>query len=146
MKNISILFLFFLLISGCSTQRGTIVSLRDLPNKIEWSPEELATTIAFKKLYQTNEASFHFVRLAGKEQPHVHDLHDLTIFVLSGKVKMHLNEKSMIATKGDVIEVPKGIIHWAENVNGKPSEAYIVFSPPFDDKDHRIIRDDEKAK
>ena len=51
------------------------------PN-VQWSQEDLTREVSVKHLGTTAEASFHFIRLQGAEQPHIHDRHDLTVFVL----------------------------------------------------------------
>jgi mannose-6-phosphate isomerase-like protein (cupin superfamily) len=52
---------------------------------------------------------------------------------------MHLADRVIDVGPGDVIDVPRGVVHWAENVGDGASEAYAVFAPPFDGKDRRFV-------
>ncbi|MCG8556934.1 MAG: cupin domain-containing protein [Proteobacteria bacterium] len=107
---------------------------------IRWTKNEQARELAIRTLRNTGQSSHHVVRLNGAEKPHVHDYHDLTVFVLSGKVNMHLGEHVSSVETGDVIDIPAGQAHWAENAQRAASEAYVVFVPGFDGKDRRPLK------
>lgn len=105
----------------------------------EWSAEEQGKEVALKTLRGAGDSSHHLVRLAKAEKPHVHDRSDLAVFVLSGPVRMHLGDRVFPVGPGDVVDIPKGTPHWAENAGDGPSFAYVVFSPAFDGKDRRFL-------
>ena len=126
--------------TGCSgPPRGRILSPLGWTDPIDWTADDLGRDIAMRTLQETDEASFHVVRLEGSERPHVHDRSDLTVFVLRGRVEMHLGSKERIVNPGDVIQVPRGTPHWARNVHPEASEAYVIFTPPTDGRDHRPV-------
>ena len=108
------------------------------PN-VQWSADELARDVAVKNLGTTAEASFHFVRLKRAEAPHVHDRHDLTVFIFSGTSTVHFKDRTVSMGPGDLIEIPRGVWHWAENLGKDTTQAYAIFTPPFDGKDRRIV-------
>lgn len=118
---------------------GQIVSPDETVTEIRWSKEDLRRDVAVKFLTKTDEASLHLVRLRGAEKPHVHDRHDLTVFVLKGKARLHLAGRTSVVKKGDLIVIPRGTVHWAESKSHESTEAYAVFSPPFDGEDHREV-------
>lgn len=107
------------------------------PN-VQWSPDERARDVAVKTLGATAQASFHFVHLKGAEPLHVHDRHDLTIFIFSGTSTVHFKDYTVSMSPGDLIEIPRGVWHWAENIGQDPTQAYAIFTPPFDGKDRRL--------
>src|ERR1041385_1298084 len=111
-----------------------------------WSDEERAKDVALKTLRQTDAASYHVVRLLRAEKPHVHDRSDLSVFVLSGAVNMHFADRVVPVGPGDVVAVPQGAAHWAENVSPEPSFAYVVFTPAFDGKDRRFVDDAKRSE
>lgn len=126
--------------AGCSSQ--TSWKRVDPSGVLEghaWPEEDLEKQVAQFKLGETETQSFHLVRLLGAEAPHVHDRHDASVTMLSGKAKIHYPQKTFEVKKGDIIHIPRGMPHWAENVNGNASEAYVIFSPPFDGKDYRPV-------
>ena len=108
------------------------------PTIVQWSAEELTRDVAVKTLRKTEQASFHFVRLNGAEAPHVHDRHDLTVFTFSGQSVVHFKDRTVSMGPGDLIEIPRGVWHWAENIGQAPTQAYAIFTPPFDGKDRRV--------
>ena len=75
--------------------------------------------------------------MRGQEFPHFHDHHDLSVSVLSGKGIVHFKDHDVVITPGDVIFIPRGTFHWAENTDPDASVVFAVFSPPFDGKDKR---------
>ena len=107
------------------------------PN-VQWSPDELARDVAVKNLGATAEASFHFVRLKEAEPPHIHDRHDLTVFIFSGTSTVHFKDHTVSMRPGDLIDIPRGVWHWAENIGKNPTQAYAIFTPPLDGKDRRL--------
>ncbi len=109
-----------------------------IDSNLQWSPQETTRNIAIKNLSVTSNASFHWIRLMGAESPHVHDSHDLTVFIFSGTSAIHFSEKTIMMHPGDLIEIPRGTWHWAENHGPSPTQAYAIFHPPFDGKDKRI--------
>ncbi|MDH3583185.1 MAG: cupin domain-containing protein, partial [Phycisphaerae bacterium] len=118
---------------------GSIVSSLGVMRQVPWSAQDLEKDVAVMNWERTAWASYHLVRLRGAEKPHVHDRTDLTVFVLSGRVRMHLSDQVIEAAAGDVVEIPHGETHWAENIAAEASEAYVVFTPPFDGSDKRLV-------
>lgn len=128
-----------LAVACASEPRGAIVTPGGVTSRIEWTAEEQARDIAVRTLRVDNDASHHVVRLAGSEEPHVHDRSDLAVFVLRGSVRMHLGDQVVVLEPGDVVDIPRGTPHWAENIDTGPSEAYVIFAPATDGKDKRRV-------
>lgn len=118
---------------------GRLVQPGQVTSSVEWVEAETKSDIAIRKLRETPEASFQIVRLNTAEKPHVHQRHDLTVFILRGRALMHLDNKEIPVRAGDVIDIPRGIPHWVENKSKAPSEVYAIFTPAFDGKDTVFI-------
>jgi mannose-6-phosphate isomerase-like protein (cupin superfamily) len=118
---------------------GAIVSPQKTILGIQWNREEMDRDMALRTIRITPEASFHLVRIRTAEKPHVHDFHDGTVFVLSGKLRVRLADRTVTVGPGDVIEIPRGVLHWAENLDQSASEAYVIYTPPYDGEDRRLI-------
>jgi len=127
-------------LTSCQTARWAVITPDESSRRIEWSPEELAQEAAIRTLRQTSEASYHVIRLNQSERPHYHDHHDLAVFILSSEALVHYGSKTIKARQGDVVEVPRGTLHWAELIDSKPSEVYVIFTPAFDGKDTRFAK------
>ena len=127
-------------LSSCGAQKASrVFSEQGTLRAVSWSAEERAQDIALKTLRTTPEASYHLVRLRGAEEPHVHDQHDGVVFVLAGRIFLRLGERTLALRKGDVVEIPRGIVHQAVNLASEASLAYVVFTPPYDGSDKRIV-------
>ena len=98
----------------------------------ELSQEEpLSSTVILK----SDEASYHLIQVRGAEKKHMHEYHDLAVFVQSGTGTMFLGKEKFNVRGGAVIFVPHGIPHYFVNTGPQPAVAVSVFSPPFDGKD-----------
>ena len=137
----SIIYLCFLfLFSSCvGSRKGVLISPEKGIWEPSWSADELSKEIVIRHLGVTPETSHHIIRLKTAEKPHIHKHHDLTVFVLQGKALIHFGEQQLLAKTGDVIEIPRGIVHWAENLDKRGSQVYAVFNPPYDGKDYYPI-------
>src|SRR5436190_1509461 len=125
---------------------GRVITPEGSLPAITWTDEELGKDVALRTVRETDAASYHVVRLLKAEKPHVHDRSDLSVFVLSGSVNMHLGSRVVPVRPGQVIDVPKGVSHWAENASSEPSFAYVIFAPAFDGKDRRPVDDPAAAQ
>ena len=135
----SILVCAALLLSACADttpDRGRVVASEGVREQTTWTPEELAKPIAVRRLRVTAEVSVSLIRLQGAEKPHIHQTHDLVVVMLSGGGVLHLGERTIPVKPGDVMEIPRGTVHWAENNDPVGSEVYAVFSPPYDGMDN----------
>jgi len=70
---------------------------------------------------------------------HIHRLTEEIYYILSGKGRMHLNEKELIVGENDAIIIPHGIEHYIENIG----EIELVFlccsTPPYTNEDTEIL-------
>ena len=136
MKQV-LFILSIIAVVSLSPQQSAAEGNEPSPN-VQWTTDELARNVAVKTLRTTAEASFHLIRLKGTEPPHVHDHHDLTVFIFSGTSVIHFKDRSVSMGPGELIDIPRGVWHWAENLGHDPTHAYAVFTPPFDGKDRRL--------
>lgn len=127
-----------MLLSACAAPRGGVIQRPHiLLDTFAWTDEEAAQPLVFKLLGQTNEASYHLIRVGASESPHTHDRHDIIVTVLRGRAKLHLADRLFPVRPGDVIEIPRGVVHWAELKGKETCEIFAVITPPFDGKDRR---------
>lgn len=132
--------LLSVIFSGCvQLQNGSVFTPKEGLWQPKWSENELAQEIVVRNLRFTPETSHHIIRLITTERPHIHKDHDLTVFVLKGKALMHLGEERLVINAGDVIEILRGLVHWAENLENGGSEVYAIFNPPYYGKDHHPV-------
>ncbi|MCB9799995.1 MAG: cupin domain-containing protein [Candidatus Omnitrophica bacterium] len=118
---------------------GQIISPGNRIERVDWVEKEKTSDLSVRNLKKTDAASFQIVRLNKAERPHVHENHDLTVFVLSGEAIVHFGDEQVAAGAGDIVEIPRGVAHWAENRSKQGSEVYTLFTPAFDGKDTRYL-------
>lgn len=132
---------------SCRERDSRIFDAEGESAEVSWTAEELAADIAVKRVRRNAESSHHLIRLRGKESPHVHENHDLVVFMRKGKARVFLKNRWHEMKGGDIIEIPRGVLHWAENAAREPGEVYAVFSPPLDAPDMILVnRAREEAK
>ena len=105
------------------------------PHAIRWTEEEKSAVLALAEIRRGNWNSEHVARLNGAEPLHVHERHDLSVTLLSGRLDVQVGEDWFKMRPGDVLTVPHGTPHRAVNRAHDPSIAYVVFTPPFDGTD-----------
>lgn len=52
--------------------------------------------------------------------------------LLSGSGVLHIGDRVVSVKPGDVMEIPRKVVHWAENKDPEASVVYALFSPPYD--------------
>jgi len=134
--SISLITLAFI---GCTSQSKVVFPNKGYEN-IEWSSSDKSKNIAVTHLTQDSYSSTHLIRIKGSEKPHYHDTHNLTVTILSGESIIHFRDHEVLLSQGDVVHIPKGIYHWAENIDSEASVVFALFSPPFKGKDKRLAK------
>ncbi|HYE07534.1 MAG TPA: cupin domain-containing protein [Planctomycetota bacterium] len=138
----TLLLVASLLLPACAPRTARVMRA-DGDLAIAWSDAERAKPIAVRPLRADDRHSVMLVRLAGAEKPHIHADHDLVVVLLSGRVRMHLFGTTGTTSHGhvqplgpgDVVEIPRGFAHWAENIDADASVAYVISTPPYDPAD-----------
>ena len=143
----SLMTIVCLLFASCqSIPKGRVVLPYGMEKPVKWTRAEKRQNLAVRQLNATRMASFHMIRLKGAEKPHVHDDHDLKVFMVSGKGMVHVGDLEYTMLPGEALEIPKGLVHWAENQAKDASVVYATFTPPFDGKDYRVIENEPDSK
>jgi mannose-6-phosphate isomerase-like protein (cupin superfamily) len=125
---------------SASSHRVRVITPNQVYTDNRWTNAERMQDVATRSIRVTRNASYHMICLNKAEKPHVHDQHDMVVTVLSGTGRLHLNLKTYDLTAGDVIEIPRGTLHWTENTGSKePCEAFAVFTPPYQGRDIRLV-------
>lgn len=134
------------LIAACSATTPVALSTPEYqwvsPYKVKplpkWTRIQRRQSVAIVNLTRSEHTSSHHILLNTRERPHYHDRHDLIITVIRGQSQIHFEDQTVVANPGDVIFIPKGTYHWAENLGDTGTEVHAIFSPAFDGKDIRL--------
>lgn len=108
--------------------------------EVVWSEKDLAKDIVVKLLESNKYSSIFFIRLKGSEKPHIHASHDLSVYVIKGQSSVTIENKRIVLSPGDFVTIPKGTVHWAQNIGKSPAEVIAIFSPPYKGKDKILVQ------
>jgi mannose-6-phosphate isomerase-like protein (cupin superfamily) len=130
------------LLSACAPvpyvflQYGTELKQLDLAKVVAANPLGPGENIKITTLGQGTGASHHVVQVRDRESPHLHQTHDGTVMLVSGHGYLMMAKKRIELSAGDIVYIPRGIVHYYVNTAPQPSIAFVVFSPPFDGRDN----------
>ncbi|MBI3621744.1 MAG: cupin domain-containing protein [Nitrospirae bacterium] len=91
------------------------------------------------QLLQQPAISQFLVQIRDREQPHVHREHDATIVMLSGRGRLVMKDRILIARDGDVLFIPRGMAHYYVNDGPEPTVVLAIFTPTYDGKDAEVV-------
>ena len=66
---------------------------------------------------------------AGPPQ-HIHKAEDEAFYVLEGEVAVLLGERTIRATAGSFVLIPRGTVHAFSRIGQEPAKLLAIFSPP----------------
>ncbi len=76
------------------------------------------------------------MQVQGRERPHRHTTHDLTVDVLQGRGTLRGDGAPPIAlAAGDTVVIPRGAVHWFARDGHSAAVALVAFAPPLDATD-----------
>lgn len=107
----------------------------DLARVLADNPLAPGENIKVANLGRSASASQHVVQIRDRETLHMHKLHDATVTMLRGQGYLVLADKRINLKAGDVIHIPRGVVHQYVNTAGEPTVALAVYAPAFDGKD-----------
>jgi quercetin dioxygenase-like cupin family protein len=64
--------------------------------------------------------------------PHSHP-HEQLVYIVQGRVRFTVGDESAVVEAGDMLVVPSGVEHWAENLGSEEAIDLSIFSPRRDD-------------
>jgi quercetin dioxygenase-like cupin family protein len=65
----------------------------------------------------------------GGNPPHIHSREEETFYIQEGTLTVHVGEKTLTASAGDFICLPRGIAHWFQN-HGNVDAKFLLLAVP----------------
>lgn len=130
-------FLFLFIVFIPFAHAAEILTPEGVLQEPSWTPEEQQAALSKKLIRNTPHSSSFWIRLLSFEEPHTHNDHNLTVVVMRGKSLMHLGSQTKEIKEGDIVEIPKGTVHWVENKSAGPCLVYAVFTPILEGMDYQ---------
>jgi len=96
---------------------------------------------------ENKNSSMHLVQVRenGELRPHYHRRHDEVIYVKKGSGIATLDGTRYLIKPGSILQIPSKTVHKFLNTGGEPFMAVSIFSPPFDGRDEKTIKERKKA-
>jgi mannose-6-phosphate isomerase-like protein (cupin superfamily) len=126
------------LLCGCGGRAPRQLTPNGEHQDIHWTAEERSQSAALRPVANSPERTVLRILINTPERPHTHNEHDLIAVAVSGRARLHLGDHIYEVEPGDVMEIPRGVVHWAEPIDGM-CEAYVIFSPSYDGKDNHPV-------
>jgi len=61
--------------------------------------------------------------------PHIHDREDETFYLHQGTLSIQVGDKALIASPGDVVQLPRGVMHCFQNTGNVNAKFLVVAAP-----------------
>lgn len=95
---------------------------------------------------ENKNSSMHLIQVRenGELHPHYHKRHDEVIYVKKGSGIATLDGTRYMIKPGSILQIPGKTVHKFVNTGGEPFMAVSIFSPPFDGRDEKSVREKKK--
>lgn len=95
-----------------------------------WGPGDMYTFLITGE--QSGGAFFAMEALvppAGGPPPHIHRREDETFYILDGECSVRVGDKTLLASSGDFICIPRGTLHCFKNEGARTMRMILTFVP-----------------
>ena len=118
--------------------KSTVLSVPALLSK---NPPDRDEAFKILPLVQGQDVSVTVVRAEKDLPPHYHESREEVAYVVRGGGTMRLGEEKRAVKAGDVIYIPRRVVHGFTNGAKQGTVVVSVMAPPFDGKDRHFIED-----
>jgi mannose-6-phosphate isomerase-like protein (cupin superfamily) len=94
--------------------------------------------IGLEKVFQNGTMSFNLGVVSSGVPDHYHKVSDEMYYIQSGLGTMRLGDTYTDVAEGDIISIPRGMVHGLVKTGGDRMVIFIITSPPFDPEHDRF--------
>ena len=116
-------------------QYGRELRQADVEKTVAENPLGANENIKITTLGQGESVSHHIVQIRDRETPHIHKTHDGMVVMMKGRGYLMMESRRIELSVGDVVYIPRGMVHYFINTASEPTVAFVIYSPAFDGKD-----------
>ncbi len=113
---------------------------RNLEKILAANPPGENEDIKVTPLYENPRSKHVLVQIRTSEPPHIHADSDITVWLLRGSGVLHVAGREYPVKAGDVIHVPRDVVHYYVNRGLETAAALVVYSPAPGPDDRVLIR------
>lgn len=134
-SNRMIRILFILLLSASAIKAQGITNLLEIES-------DTSKNVFVQKLYSDSLSSSFYIEIKESVPLHFHEYHSETVYIISGKAQMTMNNDTLTVKEGDLIDIPFGTKHAVLSVIKGPLKVLSVQAPEFLGKDRVFIKEE----
>lgn len=120
---------------------GKELEQREMQELIRQNPIGPKENIKAVLIHKTEDVSIHLIQIRFKEKPHVHKTHDLIVSLNKGKGVLHIGEKVIMMSEGDIAFIPRDAVHYFENSGDDVAVGLGIFIPSYNGKDMAVVNE-----
>lgn len=113
---------------------------RNLENLFAANPPGENEDIKVTPLYENPRSKHVLVQVRTQEPAHIHTDSDITVWLLRGQGVLHVAGQEHPVKAGDVIHVPRNVVHYFSNRGLETAAALVVYSPAPGPDDRVLIK------
>lgn len=122
-------------------------TVKNIEEVAEKNPLGEGEEVKITDVGDNKNSSMHLVQVRenGELRPHYHKRHDEVVYVKMGSGIATLDGTRHMVKPGSILQIPTKTVHEFLNTGGEPFVAVSIFSPPFDGRDEKRIKEKRKA-
>jgi len=112
---------------------------RDLDTVLKENPLAVGENIRAVRLLRNDHVEQLLVQVRYREPLHYHADSDLTVMMMRGKGVIRIGANETVLHAGDIVHVPRGIVHAYINDGPDVGVAFVAMSPPPGPADRVLV-------
>lgn len=125
---------------GPETDGGDRYAVRDLEKMLAANPLGEGEAFKVTPIFENPRSKHVLVQVRDREPAHIHADSDITVWLLRGHGVLHVGNKQYPVKTGDVIHVPRDVVHYYVNRGPEIGAALVIYSPAPGPDDRVLIR------
>ncbi|HHT9111310.1 MAG TPA: SHOCT domain-containing protein, partial [Candidatus Brocadiaceae bacterium] len=123
-------------------------NVQNVEELAEKNPLGEGETVKIIDVAENKNSSMHLLQIRenGELKPQYHKRHDEVIYVKKGSGIATLDGTRYMIKPGSMLQIPSKTVHMILNTGGEKFVAVSIFSPPFDGRDEKMIREKKKPR
>lgn len=109
---------------------GKVIAAQSVETLLHANPLAPGENIKPIPLHRSAHTSHLLVQIRDREPLHYHADSDISVLMLRGNGTIHVGEQKLPAKAGDVLLIPRGVVHYFVNAGKESAAALVIYSPP----------------
>ncbi len=125
---------------------GDRYTARSLERMLAEEPLAAGENIRARTLFENARTRHVLVQVRDREPLHYHADSDISVLVLRGRGTIRVADRSLPARSGDMLFIPRGVVHAYINDGPDAGAALVIYSPAPGAADRVLVPDADRTK